>query len=204
MRRISTDAEYLDTGRIVIDADGIPIEPASRGYVDQRAPMLSFAGTGSPEGKIAAPVGSVYTDTAATNGAIRWVKSSGTGSAGWVVEYGNTGLRDISHLLLNSSGSISIQRIDQMVYLNAKGIVPASTLSSGAAFLDVLPVGFRPLERRDFSSMSLLRDGVSRSMYQFPTGAMGVWVPSTSDRYFFQHTWPTANAWPTSLPGTPL
>ena len=204
MKRISTDAEYLDSGKLVIDADGIPLEPASKGYVDQRAPLLSFAGTGSPEGKVTAPVGSVYTDTAATNGAIRWVKTSGTGNTGWRVEYGDTGLRDISNLLLNSSGSISIQRIGQVVYLNAKGITPASTLNSGAPFLDVLPVGFRPLERRDFSTMSLIRDGVSRSMYQFPTGAMGVWVPSTSDKYFFQHTWLTTNTWPTSLPGTPL
>ena len=190
MRRISTDAEYLDTGKIVIDADGIPVE-------------LGYRGTGSPEGKIAAPVGSIYTDTAATNGAIRWIKASGTGNTGWRVEYGDTGVRDISHLLLNSSGSISIQRIGQVVYLNAKGIVPASTLGSGASFLDVLPVGFRPLERRDFAAMSVIREGVSRSMYQFPTGAMGVWVPSTSDKYFFQHSWPTSGAWPTNLPGTP-
>lgn len=164
----------------------------------------SFTGTGSPEGKVAAPVGSIYTDTAATNGAIRWIKTSGTSSSGWVVEYGNTGLRDISNMLLNASGSISIQRIGQVVYLNAKGITPASTLGSGSAFLGALPVGFRPLERRDFSTMSNIRDGVSRSMYQFPTGTMGVWVPSTSDKYFFQHSWPTSGAWPATLPGTPL
>ena len=204
MHRISSDKDYYADGKVVIDADGIPFEPASKDYVDQRVPIGSFTGTGSPEGKVTAPIGSVYTDTAATNGAIRWVKTSGTSSSGWVVEYGNTGLRDISNLLLNASGSISIQRIGQVVYLNAKGITPASTLNSGAPFLDVLPVGFRPLERRDFSTMSLIRDGTSRSMYQFPTGAMGVWVPSTSDKYFFQHTWLTTNTWPTSLPGTPL
>ena len=203
MHRISSDKDYYANGKVVIDADGIPLEPASKDYVDQRAPLLSFAGTGSPEGKITAPVGSVYTDTAATNGAIRWVKASGIGNAGWVAEYGNTGLRDISHLLLDASGSVSICRISQVVYLNAKGITPASTLGSGSTFLDVLPVGFRPIERRDFANMSRIRDGVSRSMFQFPTGAMGVWVPSTSDKYFFQHSWLTTNAWPTTLPGTP-
>ena len=164
----------------------------------------SFAGTGSPEGKVTAPVGSTYTDSAATAGAIRWIKATGAGNTGWLVEYGDTGLRDISNLLLNATGSISIQRIGQVVYLNAKGITPASTLGSGSTFLGDLPVGFRPMERRDFATMSTIKDGVSRSMFQFPSGAMGVWVPSTTDKYLFQHTWLTANAWPTSLPGTPL
>lgn len=65
-------------------------ELVSRQYVDQRAPLLSFAGTGSPEGNVSAPVGSIYTDTAATNGAIRWVKASGTGNTGWRNDYGDT------------------------------------------------------------------------------------------------------------------
>ena len=34
MKRISTDAEYLDSGKLVIDADGIPIEPADKNYVN--------------------------------------------------------------------------------------------------------------------------------------------------------------------------
>lgn len=205
MKRLSTDAEYLNSGKIVLDADGIPFEPASKDYVDQRAPIDSFAGTGSPEGKIMAPVGSVYTDTAATAGAIRWVKTSGTDTTGWRVEYGDTGLRDISNLLLNATGAVSICRIGQVVYLNAKGVVPDSTLGNGAPFLEALPVGFRPIERRDFSTMSVIGGGgVPRSMYQLSGGRMGVWTPSTSDRYFFQHSWPTTNAWPTSLPGTPL
>ena len=69
MHRISSDKEYYANGKVVIDADGIPVE-------------LGYRGTGSPEGKVAAPVGSTYTDTAATNGAIRWIKTSGTGATG--------------------------------------------------------------------------------------------------------------------------
>ena len=55
----------------------------------------SYEGVGSPEGKVAAPVGSIYTDSSATAGAIRWIKTSGTGTIGWRVEYGDTGLRDL-------------------------------------------------------------------------------------------------------------
>lgn len=53
-------------------------------------PTVALTGTGSPEGNVAAPVGSVYTDTAATNGAIRWIKASGTGVTGWRDDYGDT------------------------------------------------------------------------------------------------------------------
>lgn len=194
----------LDTGgklNIVTSQVTREQDAASKGYVDQRVPIT---GTGSPEGKVAAPVGSIYTDSAATNGAIRWIKTSDTGNTGWQVEYGDTGLRDISNLLLNATGAVSIRRTGSTVYLNVKGVTPESTLNSGSTFLDVLPVGFRPMERRDFATMSKTQGGVSRSMFQFPTGAMGVWVPSTSDKYFFQHSWLTTNVWPTSLPGTPL
>ena len=77
MKRISTDAEYLNDGKVTVDADGIPVD-------------LGYRGTGSPEGKITAPVGSVYTDTEATNGSVRWVKASGTGSTGWRDDYSAT------------------------------------------------------------------------------------------------------------------
>ena len=59
---------------------------SDKGHVhtaDQITDLHHYRGTGSPEGKVSAPVGSVYTDTAATNGAIRWIKTSGTGNTGW-------------------------------------------------------------------------------------------------------------------------
>lgn len=37
MKRISTDAEYLDNGKVVIDADGIPIEPAAKSDLATKA-----------------------------------------------------------------------------------------------------------------------------------------------------------------------
>lgn len=54
------------------------------------------SGTGSPEGVVTAPVGSVYTDTAGTFGAVEWVKVTGTGSTGWQVSHGDTGDVDVT------------------------------------------------------------------------------------------------------------
>jgi len=42
-------------------------------------------GTGFPNGVVSAPVGSIYIDTAVTNGASSWIKKSGTGNSGWSV-----------------------------------------------------------------------------------------------------------------------
>lgn len=53
-------------------------------------------GTGSPEGVIAAPVGTVWTDTNATFGAVEWTKFTGTGASGWRVTKGDTGLVDVT------------------------------------------------------------------------------------------------------------
>lgn len=160
-------------------------------------------GIGSPEGRIAAAVGTIYTDTAATNGAIRWIKASGTGNTGWRVEYGDTGLRDISSLLTNVTGVANIARIGQVVYLEARDISPEETLRSGSTFLGSLPTGFQPSSRRDFSLDATLSSSTNRSGFQFAGGAIGVWSPSTSDEYYFEHFWITSDPWPTTLPGTP-
>ena len=57
---------------------------------------FELRGTGFPEGVVTAAVGTYYTDTAATNGALRWVKATGTGNTGWKVVYGDTGWRNVS------------------------------------------------------------------------------------------------------------
>src|SRR5699024_8411826 len=119
--------------------------------IAQITDLHHYSGTGSPEGKVTAPVGATYVDTAATNGAIRWLNTSGTGSTGWTVEYGSTGSRDISSMLTNSIGDVTIERIGQVVYLEAKSIKPEETLGSGSTFLSSLPSGFRPAGRRTFS-----------------------------------------------------
>lgn len=44
------------------------------------------AGTGSPQGVVAAPAGSIYLNTSGGANATIWVKESGTGNTGWVAK----------------------------------------------------------------------------------------------------------------------
>lgn len=48
--------------------------------------LLARTGTGSPEGVIAAPVGSVYVNSSGGAGATLYIKESGTGSTGWAAK----------------------------------------------------------------------------------------------------------------------
>lgn len=203
MKRTSTDAEYLDSGKLVIDADGVPFEPASKGYVDQRVPIDSLTGTGSPEGKVAAPVGSVYTDTAATNGAIRWIKSSGAGNTGWRVEYGDTGWREIP--LITGTGRALVRRTEKSVTLRLVGVALEGNY---AVHVVVLPSGFRWAAPQTFLTVSPT-DGKA-SVWSMYSGASVSWLRNTTGT-FDRPTTPqsgsvafdTGDPWPTTLPGTP-
>ena len=193
MKRISTDAEYLDSGRVVIDADGIPVE-------------MGYRGTGSPEGKVSAPVGSIYTDSAATNGAIRWIKASGTGNTGWKVEYGDTGQRVITHN--GAGGTLRIRRVDNTVSFGLNEI----TLEGRSAFiLFVVPYGFRPIDRislvthnpqwEDIPSVWGSYNGLASnfSWLRKMDGSLDRPTIATSGTVTFF----TDDPWPATLPGTP-
>ena len=48
-------------------------------------------GTGMPNGVVEAPIGTTYIDTAKTNGALKWIKTTDGGNTGWKVVEGDTG-----------------------------------------------------------------------------------------------------------------
>lgn len=53
-------------------------------------------GTGFPNGKVTAPVGTTYVDTDVTNGALKWIKMKGNDNRGWEVLIGDTGWRTLN------------------------------------------------------------------------------------------------------------
>ena len=181
----------IATSQVTREQDAV-----SKGYVDQRVPIT---GTGSPEGKVAAPVGAIYTDTAATNGAIRWVKTSGAGSAGWRVEYGDTGWRNVTSLLIGdwTATAIQIRRENDLVTLRAQGLQ-----GSTAGFLQ-LSAPFVT----SFTNLHVMTSSKVENVFSNGSFALSWRTPGSinSDAsYWAQGTWQVTSGWPTALPGTPV
>ena len=158
-------------------------------------------GTGSPNGVVTAVVGSMYTDTAATNGAIRWIKATGSGNTGWRVEYGDTGWREIGSVLLNgfTATSVKIRRFGDQVSIT---IFALDGSSSTGTTLYTLPTGFA-------SDSRIRQTWMGRSSSdQTPNSAITYYSNTilldptsiTSGRGTIDYL--TTDTWPTTLPGT--
>lgn len=79
-------------------------------------------GTGMPNGRVAAPIGTTYVDTAVTNGALKWIKHSGDGDRGWKVLIGDTGWRTLNSVSRAGNSFIKIRRVNNLVTYNFGGL----------------------------------------------------------------------------------
>ena len=114
------------SGNTLILSDGggsvtLPSQPTSNtpaGQVNQ----YEIHGTGMPNGKVSAPVGTTYVDTVATNGALKWIKRSGTDSQGWEVLTGDTGWRKLPALSVLGASAVHVRRINNTVTYRFDGL----------------------------------------------------------------------------------
>lgn len=168
--------------------------------------VLYLTGTGFPDGVVSASVGSIYIDTAITNGASSWIKKSGTGNTGWKVLEGDTGWRrndPANSWFLNGAtpgvdGDLGtcFRREGNVVHCTL-GLTTPAGWTNGTDFLAV-PNGFRTPNNAKYMPGGY-------------TGAstMAVYSAGTSMRFYsgvvsnvrFQWTWITNDPWPTTLPG---
>jgi hypothetical protein len=160
-------------------------------------------GTGSPNGVVTAVVGSMYTDTAATNGAIRWIKATGSGNTGWRVEYGDTGWREIGSVLLNgfTATSVKIRRFGDQVSIT---IFALDGSSSTGTTLYTLPTGFASDSRiRQTWMGQLSSDQTPNAAITYFSNTISLGTSRTlitSGRGTIDYL--TTDTWPATLPGT--
>lgn len=79
-------------------------------------------GTGMPNGKVTAPIGTTYVDMAVTNGALKWIKRTGTGNTGWQVFTGDTGWRTLPLEQKRGTARLQIRRINDQVIVKFDGL----------------------------------------------------------------------------------
>ena len=79
-------------------------------------------GRGLPNGVVTAPVGTTYVDEAVTNGALKWIKKTGTGNTGWEVLIGDTGWKILPSVSKLGNSFVKIRRVNNVVSYQFGGL----------------------------------------------------------------------------------
>lgn len=79
-------------------------------------------GTGMPNGKVTAPVGTTYVDTAVTNGALKWIKRRGNDAQGWEVLTGDTGWRNLNIASKLGNSFLKVRRKNDTIMYQFGGL----------------------------------------------------------------------------------
>lgn len=116
-QRLSLEGNTL----ILSDGGGNVTLPTSTGPNNQ-VNQYEIHGTGMPNGKVSAPVGTTYVDTAVTNGALKWIKRSGTDSQGWEVLTGDTGWRTLTIVSKLGNSYLKVRRKNDTVMYQFGGL----------------------------------------------------------------------------------
>ena len=86
------------------------------------AKQWEIHGRGMPNGVVTAPVGTTYVDEAVTNGALKWIKKTGTGNTGWEVLIGDTGWKVLQSVSKLGGSYIKVRRVNNVVSYQFGGL----------------------------------------------------------------------------------
>ena len=108
---------------ILSDGGGSVNLPAS----SQNAPTPStssseLTGEGMPNGKVDGTIGQTYVDTKKTNGALKWIKRTASGTQGWFVLDGDTGWKKLNVLSKLGNSYMQVRRVNDTVSYQFGGL----------------------------------------------------------------------------------
>ena len=107
---------------ILSDGGGSVNLPASTSSNSGQVSEYEIHGTGMPNGKVVAPVGTTYVDTDVTNGALKWIKRRGTDNQGWEVLTGDTGWRTLNIQSKLGNSFLKVRRKNDTVMYQFGGL----------------------------------------------------------------------------------
>ena len=114
-------------GNVVTLSDGggsitLPTTSPSPSNTGGQVSEYEIHGTGMPNGKVTAPVGTTYVDTAVTNGALKWIKRRGNDNQGWEVLTGDTGWRTLNIVSKLGASYLKVRRKNDTVMYQFGGL----------------------------------------------------------------------------------
>lgn len=104
------------------DGGGSVTLPTSTSGNTGQVNQYEIHGTGFPNGKVTAPVGTTYVDTAVTNGALKWIKRRGNDNQGWEVLTGDTGWRTLNIQSKLGNSFLKVRRKNDTVMYQFGGL----------------------------------------------------------------------------------
>ena len=115
------------SGNVVTLSDGggsitLPTTTATPSGTPGQVHEYEIHGTGMPNGKVTAPVGTTYVDTAVTNGALKWIKRRGNENQGWEVLTGDTGWRTLPIVSKLGGSFLKIRRKNDTIIYQFGGL----------------------------------------------------------------------------------
>lgn len=114
-------------GNVVTLSDGggsitLPAAAAAPSGNPGQVSQYEIHGTGMPNGKVTAPVGTTYVDMDVTNGALKWIKRRGTDNQGWEVGTGDTGWRTLNIQSKLGNSFLKVRRKNDTVMYQFGGL----------------------------------------------------------------------------------
>ena len=115
------------SGNVVTLSDGggsitLPTTTATPSGTPGQVHEYEIHGTGMPNGKVIAPIGTTYVDTAVTNGVLKWIKRRGNDNQGWEVLTGDTGWRTLPIVSKLGGSFLKIRRKNDTIIYQFGGL----------------------------------------------------------------------------------
>lgn len=82
---------YAKKSELPTQYNDVPLKERLTALENRPTSQSEMRGTGMPNGVVEAPIGTTYVDTAKTNGALKWIKTTDGGNTGWKVVEGDSG-----------------------------------------------------------------------------------------------------------------
>lgn len=110
----------IDTSQLATknDLEELKRSAGNAGQVNE----YEIHGTGMPNGRVNAPVGATYVDTAVTNGALKWIKRRGTDNQGWEILIGDTGWRKLPSMSTLGASAVHVRRVNNTITYKFDGL----------------------------------------------------------------------------------
>ena len=198
----------------------------STGGAVTSATSSEIRGTGIPNGAVEASIGTTYIDTAKTNGALKWIKTTDGGTTGWKVVEGDTGWLTIFQGIVwrDFVNRLMIRRINNTVNVVFEGLGDVEGIffdkTAYPHNLDLVNVkvtdGFKPVSRITLPAINYAsfydEDGVftiGTITFDVIDGMFKITLFSEQDRVGkmenglanINFNYVTYEEWPTELPG---